>query len=230
MLEKLKLQVYKANMELPKQGLVTFTWGNASGIDRQTGLAVIKPSGVPYNELSPEKMVVLDVNTGKVVEGKLRPSSDTPTHLELYRRFAEIGGIVHTHSPWATIWAQAGREIPALGTTHADYFAGSVPCTRRLTAAEVQKDYELHTGQVIAETLAAQSGSVLYIPAILAAGHGPFTWGQDAAEASYHAGVLEIVARMAYFTLQLNPEAQLPDYILKKHFERKHGPHAYYGQ
>ena len=224
MLETLRKQVYEANMELPARGLVTYTWGNVSGIDRATGLVVIKPSGVPYEELTPARLVVVRLADGQVVEGNLRPSSDVDTHLELYRQLPKLGGVVHTHSTWATIFAQAGKAIPALGTTHADYFYGPVPCTRPLTEQEVSENYELNTGKVICENVKE------FVSAILVAGHGPFTWGKDAAEAVYHAVVLEAVARMAFHTLQLNPEAALPEYVLDKHFARKHGPHAYYGQ
>ena len=224
MLETLRKQVYEANMELPARGLVTYTWGNVSGIDRATGLVVIKPSGVPYEELTPANLVIVNLENGATVEGDLRPSSDVDTHLELYRQLPKLGGVVHTHSTWATIFAQAGKTIPALGTTHADYFYGPVPCTRPLTEQEVSENYELNTGKVICENVKE------FVPAILVAGHGPFTWGKDAAEAVYHAVVLEAVARMAFHTLQLNPEAALPEYVLDKHFARKHGPHAYYGQ
>jgi L-ribulose-5-phosphate 4-epimerase len=224
MLETLRKQVYAANMELPARGLVTYTWGNVSGIDRATGLVVIKPSGVPYEELTPANLVIVNLENGATVEGNLRPSSDVDTHLELYRQLPKLGGVVHTHSTWATIFAQAGKAIPALGTTHADYFYGPVPCTRPLTEQEVAENYELNTGKVICENVKE------FVPAILVAGHGPFTWGKDAAEAVYHAVVLEAVARMAFHTLQLNPEAALPEYVLDKHFARKHGPHAYYGQ
>jgi L-ribulose-5-phosphate 4-epimerase len=224
MLETLRKQVYEANMELPARGLVTYTWGNVSGIDRATGLVVIKPSGVPYEELTPANLVIVNLENGATVEGDLRPSSDVDTHLELYRQLPKLGGVVHTHSTWATIFAQAGKTIPALGTTHADYFYGPVPCTRPLTEQEVAENYELNTGKVICENVKE------FVPAILVAGHGPFTWGKDAAEAVYHAVVLEAVARMAFHTLQLNPEAALPEYVLDKHFARKHGPHAYYGQ
>ena len=224
MLETLRKQVYEANMELPARGLVTYTWGNVSGIDRATGLVVIKPSGVPYEELTPANLVIVNLENGATVEGNLRPSSDVDTHLELYRQLPKLGGVVHTHSTWATIFAQAGKTIPALGTTHADYFYGPVPCTRPLTEQEVSENYELNTGKVICENVKE------FVPAILVAGHGPFTWGKDAAEAVYHAVVLEAVARMAFHTLQLNPEAALPEYVLDKHFARKHGPHAYYGQ
>ena len=224
MLETLRKQVYEANMELPARGLVTYTWGNVSGIDRATGLVVIKPSGVPYEELTPANLVIVNLENGATVEGNLRPSSDVDTHLELYRQLPKLGGVVHTHSTWATIFAQAGKTIPALGTTHADYFYGPVPCTRPLTEQEVAENYELNTGKVICENVKE------FVSAILVAGHGPFTWGKDAAEAVYHAVVLEAVARMAFHTLQLNPEAALPEYVLDKHFARKHGPHAYYGQ
>ena len=224
MLETLRKQVYEANMELPARGLVTYTWGNVSGIDRATGLVVIKPSGVPYEELTPANLVIVNLENGATVEGDLRPSSDVDTHLELYRQLPKLGGVVHTHSTWATIFAQAGKTIPALGTTHADYFYGPVPCTRPLTEQEVAENYELNTGKVICENVKE------FVPAILVAGHGPFTWGKDAAEAVYHAVILEAVARMAFHTLQLNPEAALPEYVLDKHFARKHGPHAYYGQ
>jgi L-ribulose-5-phosphate 4-epimerase len=224
MLETLRKQVYAANMELPARGLVTYTWGNVSGIDRATGLVVIKPSGVPYEELTPANLVIVNLENGATVEGNLRPSSDVDTHLELYRQLPKLGGVVHTHSTWATIFAQAGKTIPALGTTHADYFYGPVPCTRPLTEQEVAENYELNTGKVICENVKE------FVSAILVAGHGPFTWGKDAAEAVYHAVVLEAVARMAFHTLQLNPEAALPEYVLDKHFARKHGPHAYYGQ
>ena len=224
MLETLRKQVYAANMELPARGLVTYTWGNVSGIDRATGLVVIKPSGVPYEELTPANLVIVNLENGATVEGDLRPSSDVDTHLELYRQLPKLGGVVHTHSTWATIFAQAGKTIPALGTTHADYFYGPVPCTRPLTEQEVAENYELNTGKVICENVKE------FVSAILVAGHGPFTWGKDAAEAVYHAVVLEAVARMAFHTLQLNPEAALPEYVLDKHFARKHGPHAYYGQ
>ncbi len=230
MLEALKQQVYEANMELPRRGLVTYTWGNVSGIDRETGYFVIKPSGVSYEELTPEDMVVVDLD-GKKVEGRYNPSSDTPTHLELYKKYPEIGGIVHTHSREATAWAQAGRGIPAYGTTHADYFLGEIPCTRSLTQEEVKGEYEKNTGLVIIETLEQESINPIYTPAILCANHGPFTWGKDAAEAVYHAVVLEEVARMARLTEQNNPQVlPAPSYIVEKHFYRKHGENAYYGQ
>ena len=225
MLKKLKHAVYEANMELPHRGLVTYTWGNVSGIDRERGLVVIKPSGVSYDELTPDDLVVLDLD-GKVVDGKLNPSSDTKTHLELYKAFPEIGGIVHTHSPYAVGWAQAGRDIPAYGTTHADYFYGPVPCCRSLTEQEVEEDYERNTGLVIVEEL-----DPVHVPGAICRNHGPFTWGKDAAQAVYHAVVLEEVAKMAVYTTQIAPDAQpAPQYVLDKHFLRKHGPNAYYGQ
>ncbi len=230
MLEQLKQEVWAANMQLPALGLVLFTWGNVSGIDREKGLVVIKPSGVEYDEMKPEDMVVVDLQTGKVVEGSLRPSSDTPTHLELYRNFAEIGGVVHTHSRWATVWSQAKRPIPAFGTTHADYFYGDVPCTRLLTAEEISGDYELETGRVIVETFVGQDP--MERPAVLVASHGPFTWGKDAAEAVYHAAVLEEAAALAYLTDSMKDTAavRMQQELLDKHFLRKHGKNAYYGQ
>ena len=229
MLKKLKHAVYEANMELPHRGLVTYTWGNVSGIDRERGLVVIKPSGVSYDELTPDDLVVLDLD-GKVVDGKLNPSSDTKTHLELYKAFPEIGGIVHTHSPYAVGWAQAGRDIPAYGTTHADYFYGPVPCCRSLTEQEVE-DYERNTGLVIVETFRQRELDPVHVPGAICRNHGPFTWGKDAAQAVYHAVVLEEVAKMAVYTTQIAPDAQpAPQYVLDKHFLRKHGPNAYYGQ
>ena len=230
MLKKLKHAVYEANMELPHRGLVTYTWGNVSGIDRERGLVVIKPSGVSYDELTPDDLVVLDLD-GKVVDGKLNPSSDTKTHLELYKAFPEIGGIVHTHSPYAVGWAQAGRDIPAYGTTHADYFYGPVPCCRSLTEQEVEEDYERNTGLVIVETFRHRELDPVHVPGAICRNHGPFTWGKDAAQAVYHAVVLEEVAKMAVYTTQIAPDAQpAPQYVLDKHFLRKHGPNAYYGQ
>lgn len=230
MLKKLKHAVYEANMELPHRGLVTYTWGNVSGIDRERGLVVIKPSGVSYDELTPDDLVVLDLD-GKVVDGKLNPSSDTKTHLELYKAFPEIGGIVHTHSPYAVGWAQAGRDIPAYGTTHADYFYGPFPCCRSLTEQEVEEDYERNTGLVIVETFRQRELDPVHVPGAICRNHGPFTWGKDAAQAVYHAVVLEEVAKMAVYTTQIAPDAQpAPQYVLDKHFLRKHGPNAYYGQ
>jgi len=225
---RLKQQVYEANADLPRYGLVTFTWGNVSAIDRERGLVVIKPSGVPYDRLSVEDMVVVNLQ-GDVVEGKWRPSSDTATHLALYRRYPGIGGVVHTHSTHATAWAQAGREIPALGTTHADYFFGNIPCTRALTQAEVEGDYELNTGKVIIETLGASEP--LHTPGVVVCQHGPFAWGKDAHEAVHNAVVLEEVAKMAWIARGINPQlAEMDDYLMNKHFLRKHGPNAYYGQ
>lgn len=228
MLKDLKEQVWKANMDLPKYGLVTFTWGNVSGIDRDRGLVVIKPSGVPYPELKPEHMVVLDLE-GNKVEGDLKPSSDTPTHLVLYNNFKEIGGVVHTHSSWATSFAQAGRGIPALGTTHGDYFYGEIPCTRKMTKEEIEGDYEKETGNVIVETFA--NLNPIEIPGVLVNMHGPFSWGKDAADAVHNAVVLEEVAKMALRTFVLNPNiGPMDQNLLDKHFLRKHGANAYYGQ
>ena len=231
MLETLKQQVYEANMELPRRGLVTYTWGNVSGIDRASGLVVIKPSGVEYEELTLDKMVVVDLQTGTIVEGSLNPSSDTKTHLELYKAFPALGGIVHTHSPFAVAWAQAGRDIPCYGTTHADYFYGPVPCARHLTAAELEEDYEKNTGKVIIETFQNRNIDPVAVPAVICHSHGPFTWGRDAAQAVYHAVVLEEVAKMALFTRQIDPAAApVPQSMQDKHYLRKHGPNAYYGQ
>ena len=232
MLEELKQKVYEANMMLPAFHLVTFTWGNVSGIDREKGLFVIKPSGVAYEQLRPEDMVVLDLE-GRRVEGTLNPSTDTPTHMELYRRFPDIGGVVHTHSRWATIWAQAGRDIPAYGTTHADYIYGPVPCCRDLTAEEVDRAYELETGRLIADHFEAHGLNPNHVPCVLARHHGPFAWGKDPVNAVHNAVVLEEVAMMAWHTEQLQreqPVPSLPDHVRDKHFLRKHGPNAYYGQ
>ena len=230
MLEQLKQQVYEANMELPKRGLVTYTWGNVSGIDRASGLFVIKPSGVEYDELRPEDLVVMDLN-GNKVEGDLNPSSDARTHLELYKAFPDIGGVVHTHSPHAVAWAQAGRDIPAFGTTHADYFYGPIPCARALTQEEIDEDYEKNTGKVIIEEFTKRGIQPMHVPAVICSSHGPFTWGKDAAQAVYHAVVLEEVAKMAIYTIQIDPNAApAPQRIQDKHFLRKHGPNAYYGQ
>ena len=230
MLEKLKQQVYEANMELPRRGLVTYTWGNVSGIDRESGLFVIKPSGVEYDEMTPDDLVVLDLE-GNKVEGKLNPSSDTRTHIELYKAFPEIGGIVHTHSTHAVAWAQAGRDIPAFGTTHADYFYGPIPCARALTQEEIDEDYEKNTGKVIIEAFRGRNIQPMHVPGVVCTSHGPFTWGKDAAQAVYHAVVLEEVAKMALLTLQIDPNAApAPQRIQDKHFLRKHGPNAYYGQ
>ena len=230
MLEELKKEVYEANMLLPKYGLVTFTWGNVSGIDREKGLFVIKPSGVDYDKLTPDDMVVMDLE-GNRIEGTLNPSSDTPTHLELYKKYPEIGGVVHTHSPEATSWAQAGRDIPLYGTTHADYFYGPIPCARSLTPEEIGGEYERNTGLVIIETFEQRGLNPMHTPGVLCTNHGPFTWGKDAAEAVHNAVVLEEVARMAIRTELLNPQVQpAPDSIRDKHFFRKHGENAYYGQ
>lgn len=231
MLETLRKQVYEANMELPRRGLVTFTWGNVSGIDRARGLVVIKPSGVEYEALTPRDMVVLDLESGRVVEGGLNPSSDTRTHLELYRAFPDLGGVVHTHSPSAVAWAQAGRDIPCYGTTHADYFYGPVPCARQLTQAEIDEDYEKNTGAVIVETFRRRGLDPMHLPGVICSSHGPFTWGKDAAQAVYHAVVLEEVAKMAILTREVDPSAApAPQRVQDKHFLRKHGPAAYYGQ
>lgn len=229
MLEALKETVCEANLELSRRGVVLYTWGNVSGIDRARGLVVIKPSGVPYQGMQPSDMVVVDLE-GRIVEGTLRPSSDTPTHLELYKAFPKIGGVVHTHSTHAVVFAQAGMEIPPLGTTHADYFYGAVPVSRSLTRDEVQEAYEKNTGRVIVETVKEMGREPLAVPGVLVRNHGPFTWGKDPAEAVYHSVVLEEIAEMAWKTLQLDPAAALPPYILEKHYQRKHGPCAYYGQ
>ncbi len=228
MIAKLKKQVWQANLDLVRHGLVMLTFGNASAIDRRQGLVVIKPSGLDYETMSADDMVVVDLE-GKVVEGSWQPSSDTPTHLELYRAFAVIGAVVHTHSDYATMFAQAGREIPCLGTTHADCFNGPVPLTRELEADEVQAQYEIHTGRVIVERFAGLDP--LQMPAVLVAGHGPFCWGATPAEAVEHNLILERVAKMAWGTLQLNPGRHaLAPYLLDKHYRRKHGAQAYYGQ
>ncbi len=229
MLEALKEQVWKANLALPRHGLVTFTWGNVSGIDREQGLVVIKPSGVEYDTMTAEDMVVLRLSDGEKVEGKWKPSSDTPTHLALYRAFENIGGIVHTHSRWATSWAQAGRGIPAYGTTHGDYFYGEIPCTRKMTPAEIGGEYELETGNVIIETFAGKSPDD--IPAVLVNSHGPFAWGKDANEAVHNSVVLEELAFMAFHTEALAPKTEvMQQELLDKHYLRKHGKNAYYGQ
>lgn len=229
MLTELKAQVWQANLDLVNEGLVIRTWGNVSGIDRASGRMVIKPSGVPYPEMRPEHMVVVDIETGVVTEGRLNPSSDTPTHLELYRAFRQIGGIAHTHSLVATAWAQAGTEIPAFGTTHADYFHGAIPCTRQLRDEEISTDYEVNTGKLIIETFAGRDP--LSCPAVLVASHGPFAWGKTASEAAENAFVLEHVARMAAETLRVFPFAKsMTSTLMEKHFSRKHGPGAYYGQ
>jgi len=229
MLEKLKVAVCEANLNLVKEGLVIQTWGNASGIDRERGLVVIKPSGVPYGGMRPEHMVVVSLETGKVVEGNLKPSSDTPTHLVLYRAFPKIGGVVHTHSLYATAWAQARKSIPSYGTTQADYWHGDVPCTRQLAPKEIKTDYEANIGRVIVDTF--KKLDPMQRPAVLVASHGPFTWGKDAHDAVHNASVLEFVARLAGETLRINPKTKpMQSIFLDKHFLRKHGPKAYYGQ
>ncbi len=230
MLEELKKEVYQANMDLPHYGLVTFTWGNVSGIDREKGLFVIKPSGIDYEKLSPEDMVVMDLE-GNKIEGNYQPSSDTATHLELYKAFSEIGGIVHTHSSYATSWAQAGRSIPCYGTTHADYIYGEVPCVRCLTKEEIDCGYEENTGHLIVDFFQEMEKDVMAVPAVLCKNHGPFTWGKDSKEAVHHAVVLEEVAKMAYCAESLNPHIQpAPEELQQKHYYRKHGAKAYYGQ
>ena len=230
MLENLKELVCKANLELPKYGLVTFTWGNVSAIDRETGLVVIKPSGVEYDGMKPEDMVVVDLD-GKVVEGKYKPSSDTPTHIALYKAFPALGGVVHTHSRWATTFAQAKASIPAFGTTHGDYFYGQIPCTRLMTPEEIAGEYELETGNVIIETFNNQGIDAAQVPAVLVASHGPFAWGKDAMDAVHNAVVLEELAFMAFNAMQLNPGlGSMQQELLNKHYLRKHGANAYYGQ
>ncbi len=230
MLEDIKRRVFEANLELVRKGLVIFTWGNVSEVDREKGLVVIKPSGVDYDSMSADDMIVVDLKTGKVVEGKYKPSSDTPTHLELYRRFPEIGGITHTHSTNAVAFAQAGADIPALGTTHADYFYGDIPCTRELTKEEVEQAYEANTGKVIIEEIEKRGYDAMAIPGIVVKNHGPFAWGKDANQSVYHAVVLDKVAEMDIKTLVINPNAEMKQYVLDKHYSRKHGPNAYYGQ
>ena len=230
MLEQLKKEVYEANMELPKRGLITYTWGNVSGIDRESGLFVIKPSGVDYDKLSPEDMVVMDLD-GNRVEGDLNPSSDTPTHIELYKAFKDLGGIVHTHSPWATSWAQAGRSIPCYGTTHADYIYGEIPCVRNLTKEEIEEAYEKNTGVLIADEFEAKKKDYIAVPAVLCKNHGVFTWGKDAHEAVHNAVVAEEVAKMAARCEMINPQVKpAPQELQDKHYYRKHGANAYYGQ
>ncbi len=229
MLDALKKIVWEANLMLPKHGLVTFTWGNVSAVDRQTGLVVIKPSGVDYEQMQPDDMVVISLNDGTVVEGKYRPSSDTPTHLVLYRAFPNIGGIVHTHSRWATSFAQAGMSLLPMGTTHADYFYGEIPCTEDMTAQEINGAYEHETGNAIVKTFADKDPDT--IPAVLVKNHGPFAWGKNAMDAVYHAVVMEEVAFMNYHTKMLNPHCgSMPQALLDRHYLRKHGANAYYGQ
>lgn len=227
MLEELKEKVYRANLDLVKYGLVIFTWGNVSGIDRETRLVVIKPSGVDYDTMTAEDMVVVDLN-GNVVEGKLKPSSDTPTHVVLYKAFPEIGGVVHTHSTYATAWAQAGMDIPNIGTTHADYFHDAIPCTVDMTEAEVKGEYEKETGNVIVKRF--EGLNPVHTPGVLVKNHGPFVWGKDANEAVHNAVVMEQVAKMASIAVDINPDLTMNPLLVEKHFSRKHGPNAYYGQ
>jgi L-ribulose-5-phosphate 4-epimerase len=228
MLEELKEKVFRANLDLVKHGLVIFTWGNVSGIDRASGLVVIKPSGVGYDVMKASDMVVVDLETGKTVEGELNPSSDTPTHLALYKAFPNIGGVVHTHSTYATAWAQAGKDIPNIGTTHADYFHDAIPCTRDMTKKEVETAYELETGNVIIERFAGMNP--MDTPGVLVKNHGPFSWGKDADNAVYNAVVMEQVAKMAFVSFCVNPETAMNPLLIEKHYSRKHGPNAYYGQ
>ena len=227
MLEELKEKVCRANLDLVRHGLVIFTWGNVSAIDRQSGLVVIKPSGVSYDNMKPSDMVVVDMD-GKVVEGDLNPSSDTPTHLVLYKAFPEIGGVVHTHSTYATAWAQAGIDLPNIGTTHADYFHDAVPCTADMSRPQVEGEYELETGNVIVERF--KGLNPVHTPGVLVKNHGPFTWGKDAFEAVHNAVVLEQVAKMAFISFSVNPSLTMNPLLVEKHFSRKHGPNAYYGQ
>ena len=227
MLEELKQRVYEANMQLPAHGLVTFTWGNVSEIDRETGYFAIKPSGVPYEKLKEEDMVIMDLE-GNKIEGKYNPSSDTPTHIELYKAFPEIGGVVHTHSTYATAWAQAGCDIPNIGTTHADYFHDAIPCTADMTEAEVKGAYELETGNVIVKRF--EGLNPVHTPGVLVKNHGPFSWGKDAHDAVHNAVVMEQVAKMASIAYAVNPNLTMNPLLIEKHFSRKHGPNAYYGQ
>ena len=227
-IEELKEEVFRANLELVRQGLVIYTWGNVSGIDRERGLVVIKPSGVGYDVMKASDMVVVDLATGETIGGGLRPSSDTPTHLVLYRAFPDVRGVVHTHSTYATAWAQAGRDIPNIGTTHADYFYKDIPCTEDMTAAEVAGNYELETGNVIVRRFEGINPN--HTPGVLVKNHGPFTWGTSPANAVYNAKVLEQCAKMAYISLAINPDTTMNPLLIEKHYQRKHGPNAYYGQ
>ncbi|MGL5123587.1 MAG: L-ribulose-5-phosphate 4-epimerase [Fusobacteriaceae bacterium] len=230
MLEKLKIEVLKANLELPKKALITYTWGNVSGIDREKNLVVIKPSGIEYDKMTVEDLVVVDLD-GNIIEGKLKPSSDTPTHLVLYKKFKNIGGVVHTHSLWATSWAQAGKGILPYGTTHADYFYGEIPCTRKMTLEEINGEYELETGNLIVETFEKLNINPDTIPGILIDSHGPFVWGSSSLEAVHNAVVLEEIAKMAFNTEVLNNKInKMNIFLLNKHYLRKHGKNAYYGQ
>ena len=228
MLEELKRKVFQANLELVRQGLVIYTWGNVSGIDREKGLVVIKPSGVSYDDMTPDDMVVVSLDTGQTVEGDLNPSSDTPTHLALYRAFPNIGGVVHTHSTYATAWSQAGMDIPNVGTTHSDYFHNAIPCTEDLTQEQVMGHYELETGNVIVAKF--EGINPVHTPGVLVKNHGPFTWGKNPADAVYNAKVLEQCAQMAYISFTLNPQTGMNPLLVEKHYSRKHGPDAYYGQ
>lgn len=227
MLEDLKKKVCQANLDLVKHGLVIFTWGNVSAIDKETKLVVIKPSGVSYDDMKPEDMVVVDLD-GNIVEGTLKPSSDTPTHLEIYKAFPETGGVVHTHSTYATAWAQAGCDIPNIGTTHSDYFAEAIPCTRQMNEKEVKGEYEKETGSVIIERF--QGINPVYVPGVLVHNHGPFSWGKNADDAVHNAVVMEQVAKMAFIAYNVNPQLHMNPLLVQKHFYRKHGPGAYYGQ
>jgi L-ribulose-5-phosphate 4-epimerase len=230
MLEELKERVFRANLDLVRHNLVIFTWGNVSGIDREKGLVVIKPSGVDYDSMKASDMVVVDLKTGETVEGELNPSSDTPTHLILYRTYPDIGGIVHTHSTYATAWAQAGKDIPNIGTTHSDYYHNDIPCTGDMTEKEIKGDYELETGNVIVKRLNQGNINPLHTPGALVKNHGPFAWGKNPDNAVYNAVVMEQVAKMAYLSFAINPETNMNPLLVEKHFSRKHGPNAYYGQ
>lgn len=230
MLEELKERVYKANLDLVKSGLVIFTWGKISEIDPSRKFVVIKPSGVEYDSMHPDDMVVVDLNTGQVIEGHYKPSSDTPTHLEIYLNFKEVGGVTHTHSLNAVAYSQAGMDIPALGTTHADYFYGAIPCTRMLSEEEVKEAYELNTGRVIVETFIKRGIYPMAIPGCVVQNHGPFSWGKNAAHSVYHVVVMEKVAEMDIKALLVNPQSSMPQYVLDNHYFRKHGANAYYGQ
>ena len=230
MLEELKERVFRANLDLVRHNLVIFTWGNVSGIDREKGLVVIKPSGVDYDSMKASDMVVVDLKTGETVEGELNPSSDTPTHLILYRTYPDIGGIVHTHSTYATAWAQAGKDIPNIGTTHSDYYHNDIPCTGDMTEKEIKGDYELETGNVIVKRLNQGNINPMHTPGALVKNHGPFAWGKNPDNAVYNAVVMEQVAKMAYLSFAINPETSMNPLLVEKHFSRKHGPNAYYGQ
>lgn len=230
MLEELKERVFRANLDLVRHNLVIYTWGNVSGIDRKKGLVVIKPSGVDYDSMKASDMVVVDLKTGETVEGELNPSSDTPTHLILYRTYPDIGGIVHTHSTYATAWAQAGKDIPNIGTTHSDYYHNDIPCTGDMTEKEIKGDYELETGNVIVKRLNQGDINPMHTPGALVKNHGPFAWGKNPDNAVYNAVVMEQVAKMAYLSFAINPETSMNPLLVEKHFSRKHGPNAYYGQ